>query len=81
MSLLWKSKEQLKEDLTQQSASFIVCFTACLTSLIFQQYRNRFNVELKQSKIIATATFQMTTESNEYFLVWAITISTVHIGA
>ena len=79
MSLLWKSEEQLKEDLTQQSASLIVCFTACLTSLIFQQYRNGFNVELKQSKI--TATFRVTTESNEYFLVWAITIDTVHTGA
>ena len=46
MSLLWKS-EELEEDLTQQSASLIVCFTACLTSLIFQQYRNGFKVELK----------------------------------
>ena len=47
MSLLWKSEEQPEEDLTQQSASFSVRFTACLTSLIFQQYRNGFNVELK----------------------------------
>ena len=47
MSLLWKSEEQLKKPLFQQSASFSVCFTACLTSLIFQQYRNGFNVELK----------------------------------
>ena len=78
MSLLWKS-EELEEDLTQQSASLIVCFTACLTSLIFQQYRNGFNVELKQSKIIAT--LYMTNKRNEYFLVWAITIFTVHIGA
>ena len=78
MSLLWKS-EELEEDLTQQSASLIVCFTACLTSLIFQQYRNGFNVELKQSKIIAT--LFMTNKSNEYFLVWAITIFTVHTGA
>ena len=78
MSLLWKS-EELEEDLTQQSASLIVCFTACLTSLIFQQYRNGFNVELKQSKI--TATLNMTTRRNEYFLVWAITMFTIHIGA
>ena len=47
MSLLWKSEEQPEEDLTQQSASFSVRFTACLTSLIFQQYRNGFKVELK----------------------------------
>ena len=66
MSLLCKS-EELEEDLTQQSASLIVCFTACLTSLIFQQYRNGFNVELKQSKIIATLC--MTKKRNEYFLV------------
>ena len=66
MSLLCKS-EELEEDLTQQSASLIVCFTACLTSLIFQQYRNGFNVELKQSKI--TATLHMTKKRNEYFLV------------
>ena len=46
MSLLQKS-EELKEDLTQKSACLTVCFTACLTSLIFQQYRNGFNVELK----------------------------------
>ena len=46
MSLLWKS-EELKEDITQQNVCLIVCFTACLTSLIFQQYRNGFNVELK----------------------------------
>ena len=78
MSLLWKS-EELKEDITQQNVCLIVCFTACLTSLIFQQYRNGFNVELKQSKI--TATYRVTTESNEYFLVWAITIDTVHTGA
>ena len=79
MSLLWKSEEQPEEDLTQQSASFSVRFTACLTSLIFQQYRNGFKVELKYSKI--TATFCVTTESNEYFLVRASTIFIVHIGA
>ena len=78
MSLLWKS-EELKEDITQQNPCLIVCFTACLTSLIFQQYRNGFNVELKQSKIIAT--LYMTNKRNEYFLVWAITIFIVHIGA
>ena len=79
MSLLWKSEEQPEEDLTQQSASFSVRFTACLTSLIFQQYRNGFKVELKYSKI--TATFRVTTERNEYFLVRASTIFIVHIGA
>ena len=34
----------------QQSACLIVSFTACLTSLIFQQYRNGFKDELKKTK-------------------------------
>ena len=34
-------------------ACLIVRFTACLTSLIFQQYRNGFKVELKKANMPA----------------------------
>ena len=34
----------------QQSTCLIVCFTACLTSLIFQRYRNGFKVDFKHNE-------------------------------
>ena len=39
-------------ELDRQKSCLNVTFTACLTSLIFQQYNNGFNDEFKYSKVV-----------------------------